>query len=139
MRSGRTAYIFKPEEIRAVAEAMIDNSLNQRKAAAAVGISLSAFVNWLQRIREQTGLDLRTVSGAVNARDWGKILSRGDRIREMTDDQLALYILKLNDIDGGDTYCRKKGKCKGIDLENEEIPDMWCLECIKNWLEEVPE
>lgn len=139
MSRGRTAYIFKPEEIRAVAEAMIDNSLNQRRAAAAVGISLSAFVNWLQRIREQTGLDLRTVSGAVNARDWGKILSRGDRLRAMTDDQLALYILKLNDIDGGDTYCRNNGKCKDIDLENEEIQDAWCVECIKSWLKEVPE
>lgn len=136
MSRGRTAYIFKPEEIRAVAEAMIDNSMNQRKAAAAVGISLSAFVNWLQRIREQTGLDLRTVSGAVNARDWGKILSRGDRLRAMTDDQLALKILSEGVAAG---YCRDNGKCKGIDLENEEIQDAWCLECIKNWLEEVPE
>ena len=139
MSRGRTAYVFKPEEIRAVAEAMIDNSLNRRKAAKAVGISLSAFVNWLQRIREQTGLDLRTVSGAVNARDWGKILSRGDRIRAMTDEQLALKILN----EGGDGvavgYCRNKGKCTGIDLENEEIPEAWCIECIKNWLKEVPE
>lgn len=139
MSRGRTAYIFKPEEIRAVAEVMISNSLNQRKAAAAVGISLSAFVNWLQRIKEQTGLDLRTVSGTVNARDWGKILSRGDRIRAMTDEQLALRILS----EGGDGvaigYCRYKGKCEDIDLENEEILDAWCLECIKNWLEEVPE
>ena len=139
MSSGRTAYIFKPEEIRAVAEAMIDNSLNQRRAAATVGISLSAFVNWLQRIKEQTGLDLRTVSGAVNARDWGKILSRGDRVRAMPDEQLALKILS----EGGDGvaigYCRNNGKCKDIDLENEAIPDAWCVECIKKWLKEVPE
>ena len=127
MSSGRTAYIFKPEEIRAVAEAMIDNNLKQKTAAAAVGISISAFGDWLSRIMKQTGLDLRTVSGAVNARDWGKILSRGDRIRAMTDEQLALKILS----EGGDGveigYCRNNGKCKD------------CVECIKSWLEEVPE
>ena len=139
MSSGRTAYIFKPEEIRAVAEAMISNSLNQRRAAAAVGISLSAFVNWLQRIKEQTGLDLRTVSGAVNARDWGRVMSRGDRIRAMTDEQLALRILSEGGNGVAVGYCRNNGKCKDIDMENEDIPDAWCVECIKSWLEEVPE
>lgn len=139
MSSGRTAYVFKPEEIRAVAEAMIDNNLQQKAAAAAVGISISAFGDWLQRIQKQTGLDLRTVSGAVNARDWGKILSRGDRVRVMPDEQLALKILSEG---GGGVeigYCRNNGKCKDIDLENEDIPDAWCVECIKIWLEEVPE
>ena len=139
MGSGRTAYIFKPEEIRAVAEAMIHNSMNQKAAAAAVGISKSAFGDWLRRIMQQTGLDLRTVSGAVNARDWGKILSRGDRIRAMTDDQLALKILSEGGGGVAVGYCSNNGKCKGIDLENEEIQDAGCLECIKNWLEEVPE
>lgn len=138
MSSGRTAYIFKPEEIRVVAEAMIHNSLNQKAAAAAVGISKSAFGDWMSRIMKQTGLDLRTVSGAVNARDWGKILSRGDRIRAMTDEQLALKILSESGDGVAIGYCRNNGKCKDIDLENEEIQDAWCVECIKNWLKEVP-
>ena len=139
MSSGRTAYIFKPEEIRAVAEAMIHNSLNQKAAAAAVGVSKSAFGDWLSRIMRQTGLDLRTVSGAVNARDWGKIQSRVDRIRTMTDEQLALKILSESGDGVAIGYCRNNGKCKDIDLENEAIPDAWCMECIKSWLKEVPE
>ena len=139
MGRGRPANVFSTEEIRRIAEALLDNNMSQKLAAAVMGISVSSFGNWLDQIGRQTGLDLRTVSGAVNARDWGKILSRGDRVRAMTDEQLALYILKLNDIDGGDTYCRNNGKCKGVVLENDAIPDAWCVECIKSWLKEVPE
>lgn len=139
MGRGRKAHVFSPEEIRQIAEALLDNNMSQKLTAAVMGISVSSFGNWLDQIGRQTGLDLRTVFGAVNARDWGKILSRGDRARAMTDEQMALKILKLCDIDGVDGYCRNNGKCKGIDLENEEIPDAWCVECIKKWLKEVPE
>lgn len=139
MGRGRPAHVFSPEEIRRIAEALLDNNMSQKLAAAVMGISVSSFGNWLDQIGRQTGLDLRTVSGAVNARDWGRILSRGDRIRAMTDEQLALKILS----EGGDGvevgYCRNNGKCKDIDIENEEIQDAWCVECIKRWLEEVPE
>lgn len=138
MGRGRPAHVFSPEEIRRIAEALLDNNMSQKLAAAVMGISVSSFGNWLDQIGRQTGLDLRTVSGAVNARDWGRVMSRGDRIRAMTDEQLALRILS----EGGDGvavgYCRNNGKCKGIDLENEEIPDAWCVECIKSWLKEVP-
>lgn len=139
MGRGRPAHVFSPEEIRRIAEALLDNNMSQKLAAAVMGISVSSFGNWLDQIGRQTGLDLRTVSGAVNARDWGKILSRGDRIRAMTDEQLALRILSEGGNGVAEGYCRNNGKCKGIDLENEDIPDAWCVECIKRWLGEVPE
>lgn len=139
MGRGRTARVFSPEEIRKIAKTLLDNNMSQKLTAALMFISASSFGSWLDQIGRQTGLDLRTVSGAVKARDWGKIQGRGDRIRAMTDEQLALKILS----DGGDGvavgYCRNNGKCKDIDIENEEIQDAWCVECIKRWLEEVPE
>lgn len=139
MGRGRPAHVFAPKEIRRIAEALLANNMSQKLTAAVMGISVSSFGNWLDQIGRQTGLDLRTVSGAVNARDWGKILNRRDRIRAMTDEQLALKILS-ECVDGVKIgYCRYKGKCNDIDLENEEIPDAWCVECIKIWLEEVPE
>lgn len=136
---GRDKKNFPAGEVRCIARAMAKGNLSQRQAGQILHVTDTTMNRWLDRIKELYGLDLRTYDGVTQGLRFGKALTRGDRIRAMPDEQLALYILKLNDIDGGDTYCRNNGKCKGIDLATEDILDEWCLECIKNWLEEVPE
>ena len=62
--------------------------------------------------------------------------TRGDRIRDKSDDELAAWIYAL--LQQGDTgfFCQEKPECKiAIDTE-EGIPDSWCLNCMKEWLQQ---
>lgn len=136
---GRDKKNFPAGEVRCIARAMAKGNLSQRQAGQILHVTDTTMNRWLDRIKELYGLDLRTYDGVTQGLRFGKALTRGDRIRAMPDEQLALKILS----EGGDGvavgYCRNNGKCKGIDLENEEIPDARCVECIKKWLKEVPE
>lgn len=61
--------------------------------------------------------------------------TRVDRIRDKNDDELAAWIYSL--LQQGDTgfFCQNKPECqKAIDTV-EGIPDSWCLNCMKEWLQ----
>ena len=139
MQRGRKKWEPSAADVREIAEAMAEGNLTLTFTAAKFHMAVTTLFNRMDRIRERTGIDLRSFQGVQDGLRYGLPASRGDRFRAMTDEQIALKILS----DGGDGaavgYCRNNGKCKDIDCENEEIPDAWCVECIKRWLEEVPE
>ena len=68
--------------------------------------------------------------------------TRADRIRSMTDHELArhLFALAINEPQIG--WCRTLDRCIEAMDEPGGIPDEWCLDCILHWLaqpaEEVP-
>lgn len=60
--------------------------------------------------------------------------TNADRIRAISDEELADFLYKFNDIDEQVGFCTNKKSC--IDwLEKEDtIPEKWCKECLLNWL-----
>lgn len=63
--------------------------------------------------------------------DWP--MTRGERIRSMTNEELAEEILECG-IDGQIEFCQGREECIG----EKEIPEEWCRRCIVEWLENDP-
>ena len=59
--------------------------------------------------------------------------TNADRIRVMTDQELAQLIENATSIDGSDFYCQNKQECYRM-LDAAEIPDEWCVNCVLEWL-----
>lgn len=68
------------------------------------------------------------------------IVTNADRIRAMTDEELAIALYQMLD---GDVYCTNKPECGEMLNTEDGIPDEWCAKCLLNWLrkpvEEVAE
>ncbi len=57
--------------------------------------------------------------------------SNADRIRSMTDEELAANLLRMLD---GDVYCTNRPECGAMLDTDDGIPDEWCAQCLLNWL-----
>ena len=64
------------------------------------------------------------------------ILTNADRIRSMSDADLAAFLQSILD---GDTYCTNKPKCGEMLNTEDGIPDEWCAQCLLAWLRKPTE
>ena len=60
------------------------------------------------------------------------IMTRADRIRAMSDEELAAYWA-----DHYDEFCPCLEECGDALNQNQEIPDEKCIGCALRWLQEV--
>lgn len=62
--------------------------------------------------------------------------TNADRIRSMTDEELAelLYSLQTEDLDG--MFCKTEDKCEEMMDSGDEIPKSMCKQCLVKWLKE---
>ena len=60
--------------------------------------------------------------------------TNADRIRSMTDEELAelLYSLQTEDLDG--MFCKTENKCEEMMDSGDEIPKSMCKQCLVKWL-----
>lgn len=60
--------------------------------------------------------------------------TNADRIRSMTDEELAelLYSLQTEDLDG--MFCKTEDKCEEMMDSGDEIPKSMCKQCLVKWL-----
>lgn len=60
--------------------------------------------------------------------------TNADRIRSMTDEELAelLYSLQTEDLDG--MFCKTEDKCEEMMDNGNEIPKSMCKQCLIKWL-----
>lgn len=67
-------------------------------------------------------------------RDQKKPQTNADRIRSMTDEELAelLYSLQTEDLDG--MFCKTEDKCEEMMDSGDEIPKSMCKQCLVKWL-----
>lgn len=65
--------------------------------------------------------------------------TNADRIRSMTDEELAelLYSLQTKDLDG--MFCKNEDKCEEMMDSGDEIPESMCKQCLVKWLKEMEE
>ena len=62
-----------------------------------------------------------------------KKLTRADRIRAMSDEELAKALYHFGDA----PFCRNLEECKNMLDSDTEIPDEKCIACALRWLQEV--
>ena len=62
--------------------------------------------------------------------------TRGDRIREKNDDELAAWIYVLLQQGDNGFFCQSKPECQVAIDTVEGIPESWCLKCLKEWLQQ---
>lgn len=130
---GRDKKTFPEGEVRWIARALAAADMNQSRAAEKLRVSTTTLCAWLERIEELHGIDLRTLAGLTAGLKFGKPKTRGDLIREMTDEALAEYWH-----DKYDAFCvDAQGHCINEILEGRDIPERRCVACVLRWLQEV--
>ena len=76
---------------------------------------------------------LRRGEAMINIENPGK-MTRGDKLRGMTDEELADVILD-NHMDGNIDFCRSRPECEeGLDSASGTIPEEDCRLCLIEWL-----
>lgn len=66
--------------------------------------------------------------------------SNGDRIRAMSDEELADAIVKMAcGIDPAESFCQNKEECEDLMDADKEIPDEWCRQCVLAMLRQPAE
>lgn len=63
-----------------------------------------------------------------------KPMTNADRIRSMTDEELANFLYRFNDIDEKVKFCTNKKVCIDLLDKGDTLPDEWCKECLLEWL-----
>lgn len=61
-------------------------------------------------------------------------MTQADRIRSMTDEELANFLYGFNDIDQKVKFCTNKKVCTDWLEKEDTLPDGWCKECLLEWL-----
>lgn len=59
--------------------------------------------------------------------------TRADRIRTMSDEELAAALYHFGDV----PFCRNLQECKEMLDQYVDIPDEKCIGCVLRWLQEV--
>lgn len=61
------------------------------------------------------------------------VMTRADRIRAMSDEELARYLVQYGDV----PFCRNLEECRQMLDQDADIPDEKCVVCALQWLQEV--
>lgn len=62
------------------------------------------------------------------------VFTNADKIRAMTDEELAAALYRMLD---GDVYCTNRPECGEMLNTEAGIPDEWCVHCLLKWLREA--
>lgn len=61
--------------------------------------------------------------------------TNADRIREMSDEELADAMYKANNLGEMIPFCKNSNRCTDILDRGEVIPDSMCKQCLMEWLQ----
>ena len=67
--------------------------------------------------------------------DHYKKITYGDKIRAMSDEELAELLYSLQNLEDKVKFCKNKDVCTDILDDGKEIPDNMCKECLVEWLQ----
>ena len=96
-----------------------------------------AGIETVEQLRRKTTLDLykiRNLGETSIAEIRSKLAytpSNADRIRSMTDEELAAYLT----IDVSTRYCKRAKECSDMLDTDGDIPEEWCRMCALEWLQ----
>lgn len=75
------------------------------------------------------------VKCAQNASGNYKRMTNADRIRSMSDDELAELLYSIQNLEDKVKFCKNKIECDNILDSGKEIPDNMCKQCLVDWLQ----
>lgn len=61
-------------------------------------------------------------------------MTNADRIRNMTDEELAEHILSTLAYETYIKFCKNREECCEISDMDNDIPEEWCKQCLLEWL-----
>ena len=67
--------------------------------------------------------------------DHYKKITHGDKIRAMSDGELAELLYSFQNLEDKLKFCKNKDVCTDILDDGKEIPDNMCKECLVEWLQ----
>ena len=62
-------------------------------------------------------------------------MTNGDKIRAMTDEELAEHILSTPAYETCIDFCKKMAECDDLIESDKGIPEEWCKQCLIDWLQ----
>lgn len=66
------------------------------------------------------------------------VQTNADRIRAMSDEELAKALIEVNDSGCHIPFCKELPECQRL-LDEGEIPEEKCIVCMLNWLQQPAE
>ena len=66
-------------------------------------------------------------------------MTNGDKIRAMTDEELAEHILSTPAYETCIDFCKKRAECDDLIESDKGIPEEWCKQCLIVWLQKEVE
>ena len=60
--------------------------------------------------------------------------TNADRIRNMSDEELAKWLIQMSEGDDRIKFCKSRPECNADLDEDREIPQERCAECMLDWL-----
>ena len=67
-----------------------------------------------------------------------KPMTIGDRIRAMTDEELAKILIEANGLETSIHFCQNKPECETL-LDHDMLTDEHCIVCMLEWLKQPVE
>ena len=71
--------------------------------------------------------------------DHAKPMTNADRIRAMTDEELAMSMIQISDLDERVGFCKNLYRCELLIDTDDGIPASMCEECMLEWLKQPAE
>ena len=65
--------------------------------------------------------------------------TNADRIRAMSDEELAKILIGVMDIDDKIHFCKNKPECEKLLDADDGVPAEWCEACMREWLQRPAE
>jgi hypothetical protein len=96
----------------------------------------------VQRLDERLRKESRVVAISKMENTTSKdtnVLTNADRIRAMTDEELAAIMIQCSDLDERVGFCKNLYKCELLLDTDDGIPASMCEKCMLEWLKEPAE
>lgn len=71
---------------------------------------------------------------AFNKQKKANVRTNGDRLRAMSDEELATVLYGFVDLDSKINYCKNKPECGDLLDTEDGIPTEMCINCLCEWL-----
>ena len=85
--------------------------------------------NWCPKINDSPDIEIERECKYCDT------MTNADRIRNMTDEELAEHILSTPAYETCIKFCKNREECCEImDMDND-VPEEWCKQCLLEWLQ----
>ena len=82
---------------------------------------------------ERDAVTKRMIELEMAVGDEKESTSNGDKIRSMKDEELAQFLVAIQDLDSSIPYCQNKPECERL-LDEGEITQDMCTACMIQWI-----